>query len=68
MSAHPVPILVGEKMAARLFDMKLAQFRSLVSGGQLPPPKRIGDFERWDTDELRRIANGEAMDGGGMDW
>lgn len=64
-----VPIFVGEKTAALLFDMKTAQFRSLVDGGQLPRPKWIGEFERWDTRDLRRIASGEAIEGlGEVQW
>ena len=48
MKRAPLPIFVGERQAAQLFDLKPVQFRALVEGGQLPKPKTIGEFERWD--------------------
>ena len=65
--AHLTPILAGETKAAQLLDMKPADFAALVEAGHLPKPCKIGDFDRWDVDELRRIARGEAV-GGGMEW
>ncbi len=68
MANRPAPLFAGEKTAAALFDMAPGEFRQLVEGGHLPPPREIGGFMRWDVEELRRIASGEAMDGGGMAW
>ncbi|MDW3222505.1 MAG: hypothetical protein R8G34_06385 [Paracoccaceae bacterium] len=69
MKREPLPILVGERQAARLFDQRLAQLRALVEGGALPRPKTIGEFERWDTMELCRVASGDAIDGmGDVQW
>jgi hypothetical protein len=49
--------------AAALLDMKPAEFRGLVDDGVLPKPTIIGRFERWDVEQLQRIARGEAVDG-----
>lgn len=69
MKRAPLPILVSERQAAQLFDMKPVQFRALVDGGELPRPKTIGEFERWDTSELCRVASGDAIDGmGDISW
>lgn len=69
MVRAPLPILVGERQAAKLFDLKPVQFRALVEGGQLPRPKTIGNFERWDTVELYNVASGEAIEGlGDIKW
>lgn len=57
------PILVKERTAAQLLDLKPAEFRSLVQDGVLPKPITIGSFERWDTERLRTIVRGEAMTG-----
>jgi hypothetical protein len=43
--------------AARLLDMKPAEFRRLVEEGALPPPVK---FDRWDVRELERIMSGDA--------
>ena len=55
------PIFASETNAARLLDLKPAEFRSLVDGGHLPRPKGLGGFERWDVEELRRIIRGDAV-------
>lgn len=61
-------ILASEANAARLLDMKLAEFRSLVKAGLLPRGREIAPgVWRWVTDDLRKIASGEAIDGG-IDW
>ena len=57
-----VPIFANERSAAKLVDMKPAEFLRLVSGGHLPKPRNIGGMKRWDVDELRRIIRGEAVD------
>jgi hypothetical protein len=67
--SNPVPIFASERTAARLMDMKPAEFRALVEGGHLPRPREIGGLQRWDVAELRRIVNGEAAEGmGGVQW
>lgn len=62
------PILADEKTAAKLLCLPPRAFRDLVAQGHLPPPRDLGGFERWDVDDLRRIARGEAMEDGGMTW
>lgn len=64
------PILASETSAARLLDMKLTEFRSLVEAGHLPHGREIAPgMIRWNTDDLRRIANGDASDGmGDVQW
>lgn len=64
------PILASETSAARLLDMKLSEFRELVGAGHLPHGREIAPgVVRWLTDDLRRIASGEAVDGmGGVQW
>ncbi|MGR3746864.1 hypothetical protein [Paracoccus sp. (in: a-proteobacteria)] len=47
-----------------MLDMTPAEFRRLVDGGHLPPPKSIGGLPRWETSTLRRIISGEAADDG----
>jgi predicted DNA-binding transcriptional regulator AlpA len=65
----PAPIFASDRLAAKLLDMKPAEFRRLIEDGNLPGPREIGGLERWDVDELRRIINGDAADGmGGVDW
>lgn len=62
------PILASETSAARLLDMKLAEFRALVEAGHLPRGREIAPgVLRWVTEDLRRIASGDAIDGG-IDW
>lgn len=58
------PIFANETNAARLLDLKQAEFRALVEAGHLPRGREIAPgCIRWATDELRRIASGEAIDG-----
>ena len=64
MTNRPAPILASERTAAQLLDMKPAEFLALVEAGHLP---KAGRFDRWDVEELRRIARGDAVDGG-MEW
>ncbi|MEM9049966.1 MAG: hypothetical protein AAGC92_14745 [Pseudomonadota bacterium] len=64
----PTILFAGEKRAAALLDMKPADFRALVDGGVLPKPKKIGDFERWDVEQLQVIARGDAAGGGSIEW
>lgn len=65
----PAPLFASDRSAAKLLDMKPAEFLGLVDGGHLPRPRDIGGLERWDVEELRRIVRGDAAElAGGMDW
>lgn len=68
--AHLAPILANETSAARLLDMKPAEFRSLVEAGHLPRGREIAPgLIRWNTEDLLRIASGDASDGmGDVQW
>ncbi|MDJ0858639.1 MAG: hypothetical protein QNI90_18715 [Dinoroseobacter sp.] len=67
--ASLAPILASERSAAKLLDMKPADFRSLVDAGVLPKPAKIGEFERWDVEQLRAIASGDLANGPGViEW
>jgi predicted DNA-binding transcriptional regulator AlpA len=57
------PIAVGEKTAAKMLDLPIESFRSLVSDGTLPRPRSIGPHERWDAEELRAIIQGQMING-----
>lgn len=62
------PIYASEANAARLLDLKPAEFRALVEAGHLPRGREIAPgVLRWLTDDLKRIASGEAIDGG-IEW
>lgn len=63
------PILASERTAAKLLDMKPAEFRALVDEGVLPGPKRVGEFDRWEVEHLKLVACGNAIEGmGGVSW
>ena len=65
----PTPIYASESRAAKMLDVKPAQFRQLVDDGHLPPPRDIGGLQRWDIEELRRIISGDLVDGmAGVEW
>ena len=55
--ASVTPLFASERTAAALLDMKPAEFRSLVDGGALPKPNRLG---RWEVEELAAIVRGKA--------
>ena len=62
------PIFVSETTAAKLLDMKPAEFRALVEAGHLPKGREIAPgVLRWVTDDLRRIRSGEAIEAG-IEW
>lgn len=65
---RPAPLFADEKTAADLFCMKRGEFRQLVEAGLLPAPRDLGGFERWDVEQLKGIARGDGMDGGGMQF
>ncbi len=49
----------SERSAARLLDMRPAEFRALVDAGALPPPVKIaGKLERWSVGDLDAIVRG----------
>lgn len=63
---RPVPLFADERTAAQLFDMTVTEFRKLVEAGHLPRPRDLGEgMQRYNVEELRRIASGEAVEGGG---
>lgn len=65
----PAPLFASEASAARLLDMKPAEFRALVEAGHLPRGRGLGPYERWDMPELYRIIRGDAADGmGDVQW
>lgn len=62
------PILATEATAAQLLDMKPAEFRALVGAGHLPKGREIAPgMVRWITEDLRKIASGEAIEQG-IEW
>lgn len=64
-----VLIFATERTAAKLLDLKPADFRDLVDQGHLPKPRDIAGHERWDVQELRQIGRGDFASGmGGVDW
>lgn len=65
-----IPILASEASAAKLLDMTRGEFRSLVDAGHLPRGREIAPgLMRWVTDDLRRIASGDAAEGmGDVQW
>ena len=57
----PQMLYASERSAARLLDMKPAEFRALVNAGALPKPVRItDDVERWRVMDLDAIMRGRA--------
>jgi hypothetical protein len=66
---RPNPLFASDRKAAALLDLKPSDFRGLVEEGVLPKPTKIGDFERWDVEQLQAIARGEAAHGmEGVNW
>ena len=64
------PIFASDVTAARLLDLRTSQFIDLVRQGHLPPGREIAPgVLRWNTEDLRRISDGERSDvWGGIDW
>lgn len=54
--AQVQPLFASATTAAKLLDMKPAEFRRLVDVGALPGPVR---HERWDVEQIRAIMRGE---------
>lgn len=69
MVAHITPIFASARTAAKLLDMKEAEFLKLVGDGLLPPPEKIGGkIDRWEVDKLSRLASGRASLGDEFEW
>ena len=68
MPKTPEPLFASELTAARLLDMKPGDFRDLVNRGHLPPPRKIGNLERFDLAELQAVIRGDKIGGGEMTW
>lgn len=68
--AQVTPLFASETMAAKLLDLHPKEFRDLVDRGHLPKGRQIAPgVTRWSTEDLRRIASGEAAEGaGGVKW
>ncbi|MVO14832.1 hypothetical protein [Parasedimentitalea huanghaiensis] len=63
------PLAVGERNAAKLMDMTLPEFKSLVKCGSLPAPVQIAQGpQRWRVADLDAILNGEAMNSEQITW
>lgn len=60
------PLFVTETNAARIVDMKPAEFRELVKAGSLPSPCLLSGKKRWDVEELCAVMRGKKpkLDGG----
>lgn len=54
------PLAVRAQTAAAMLDMPPKEFMRLVECGALPPPVRIGKFERWRVEQLNAIIRGNA--------
>lgn len=62
------PLYASETTAARLLDMRPAEFRAHVDAGDFPPGIEIAPgVIRWKTATLENIASGAAINGG-MQW
>lgn len=59
---HILPLFASLPTAAALLDMSRTEFARLVDQGSLPGPKNIGGLNRWDTEDLRKIASGAFVD------
>lgn len=70
MTRVVAPLLASEARAAELLDMKPSEFRKLVEAGHLPNGREIAPgMMRWQVEELRLIASGEAIEGlGDVAW
>ena len=51
-------IYACDTTAARMLDMRPAEFRELVALGALPAPLKIGQLERWSISEIDAIMRG----------
>ena len=54
-------LAVKAETAARMLDLPVAEFLRLVDAHALPPPRRIGDVERWDVAQIEATLRGTAQ-------
>lgn len=58
------PMFASASTAAKLLDMTRSDFEKLVERGCLPRGREIAPgMVRWPVDDLRRIINGDAVEG-----
>ncbi len=63
------PLFASERTAAKLMDMRPAEFIGLVEKGLLPQPCQIDEgVKRWRVADLDRIQSGEAEEEGPVQW
>lgn len=55
-----LPLFADDRRAAGLLCLPVREFRRLVQEGALPRPVRIAEYERWDVEQLRAVARGQA--------
>lgn len=66
---NSLPLYANEQSAAKLFDVSVSQFRTLVQKGHLPPGRAIAPgLTRWNVTEIVSIVEGRAADGGDIQW
>lgn len=61
--AQIIPLAAKESTAAKLLDMSVVEFCAAVAVGDLPDGCEIAGKKRWDTNLLRKIAQGELIEG-----
>jgi predicted DNA-binding transcriptional regulator AlpA len=54
------PLYANEKTAAKLLDLKPSEFLTLVDQGALPPPIKVGKYNRWDVEQIKAVISGKA--------
>lgn len=54
-------LAVKAETAARMLDMPVAEFLRLVEARSLPPPRRIGEHQRWDVAQIEATLRGTAQ-------
>lgn len=59
MTKH-TPLFATAKTAAKLLEMKEAEFLALVKDGALPSATK---FDRWDVELLQKAMRGDLIDG-----
>jgi hypothetical protein len=64
-----LPLYASKQTAAKLLDMKPAEFGALVEAGHLPRAEEIAPgFERWRVEVLQKLKRGDlARPDGGLE-
>ena len=62
------PLFVTAFTGARLLDMTIGEFKSLVAAGVLPPPRIIGPFERYDVEDIKTAIRRDKSGDDRMNW